>query len=77
MGHLIDLFEESAVTQFLLTIGLWAIAGVLMLSGRPVPDLLAAGCGAVVGFWFSSKTTRQVSDVVATVVAAVVKPPGP
>lgn len=75
MSKLVDMFQESAITQFLLTIGLWTIAGVMMLTGRAVPDLLAAGCGAVVGFWFSSKTTRQVSDVVATVVRATLGTP--
>ena len=62
-----DLFKESVVLQGFLTIGLWGVAAYLMIIGKPVPDLLAAGCGAVITFWFTAKTTRQVT-------AAIVKP---
>ena len=51
-------FQESVVLQGFLTIGLWGTAAYLMIVGGVVPNLLAAGCGAIITFWFVSKTTR-------------------
>ena len=66
-----DSFRESVILQGLLTIGLWGVASYLMIVGRPVPDLLAMGCGAVITFWFTSKTTRAVEASVAKAAAAL------
>jgi hypothetical protein len=59
-----DLLRESVILQGALTIGLWGVAAYLMICGRPIPDLLAAGCGAVITFWFTSKTTRSVATAI-------------
>lgn len=61
---MLDLLRESVILQGLLTVGLWGVAAYLMITGRPVPDLLAAGCGAVITFWFTSKTTRSVATAI-------------
>lgn len=50
-----QLFLESLILQGVLTIGLWGTAAYLMIIGQEIPDLLAAGCGAVITFWFSNK----------------------
>jgi len=62
----LDLFRESVVLQGVLTVGLWGTAAYLMVIGQEVPDLLAAGCGAVITFWFTSKTTRSVVNKINT-----------
>ena len=53
-----ELFMESVVLQGVLTIGLWGTAVYLMVVGQEIPDLLAAGCGAVITFWFNTKTAK-------------------
>ena len=55
MKSLKALFIESIILQGILTVGLWGAAIYLMIVGQDVPDLLAAGCGAVITFWFTSK----------------------
>ena len=60
-----DLFLESVVLQGVLTVGLWGVAAYLMVCGQDIPDLLAAGCGAVITFWFTAKTTRKVAGEIA------------
>ncbi len=55
-----ELFVESAIMQGLLTIMLWGTAIFLMVSGRDIPDLLAVGAGAIMTFWFRTKTTARV-----------------
>ena len=57
---LLDLFRESIILQGILTIGLWGTASYLMVNTIEVPPLLAAGCGAVITFWFTNKTARLV-----------------
>ena len=57
-----DLFMESLVLQGILTVGLWGVAAYLMIVGQEVPPLLAAGCGAVITFWFTEKTSRAVAN---------------
>ncbi len=59
-----DLFLESLVLQGILTVGLWGAAVYLMIVGQEIPDLLAAGCGAVITFWFSSKAARAAAKAV-------------
>jgi len=62
------LFEESVITQSIMTVLLWGTACALMLECKPVPDLLSAGSLAILGFWFGSKlgykqgVTKSVSD---------------
>ena len=56
-----DLFMESVILQGVLTVGLWGVAAYLMVTGQEVPDLLAAGCGAVITFWFTAKTSRAIT----------------
>lgn len=55
-----ELFIESAIMQGLLTVMLWGTALFLMVSGRDIPDLLAVGAGAIMSFWFRTKTTARV-----------------
>ena len=57
----VDLFRESVVLQGLLTIGLWGVASYMMVTGQDVPELLCAGCGAIITFWFKSKTDRAIA----------------
>lgn len=59
-----DLFMESVILQGILTVGLWGVAAYLMVIGQEIPDLLAAGCGAVITFWFSSKAAAAAAKAV-------------
>jgi hypothetical protein len=72
-----DSFRESVILQGLLTVMLWGVACYMFIVGRSIPDLLAMGCGAVITFWFTSKTTRAVEASVAkaAVMLAAKTPP--
>jgi hypothetical protein len=72
-----DSFRESVILQGLLTVGLWGVASYLFIIDKPVPDLLAMGCGAVITFWFTSKTTRAVEASVAKAAAELAAKPPP
>ena len=58
---LFDLFRESIILQGFLTVGLWGTASYMMVMGQDVPDLLAAGCGSIITFWFMTKTARAIA----------------
>jgi hypothetical protein len=68
-----ELFSESVILQGLLTVALWGTAIFLFVTGQPVPDLLAAGCGSIMTFWFTAKTTRAVSSEILNQVATAAK----
>ena len=64
-----EMFRESIILQGFLSVVLWGTAIYLMIVSQPIPDLLAAGCGAIMTFWFTNKTSRQVTAQVAAEVA--------
>lgn len=60
MERLWKLFEEGVVVQASLSLGLGGAVIYLVVTGQPVPDLLAALFGTVMGFWFGTKSQQYV-----------------
>lgn len=59
-----QLFLQSLILQGILTVGLWGAAVYLMVVGQEIPPLLAAGCGSVITFWFTSKAAAETAKAV-------------
>ena len=55
MDTFIDLLKTSVIVQGVITIGLLVVVSILILQGRPVPQLLEALTTLTVGFYFGSK----------------------
>ena len=61
MNRLADAFISSAVIQGILTLALWGAVIYLSLNQQDIPDLLAVGSGAIITFWFKTKTEARVA----------------
>ena len=61
MSKLADAFISSVVIQGTLTLGLWGTIIYMSVNGRDIPDLLAVGGGAILTFWFKTKTEARAS----------------
>ena len=59
MNRIVDAFISSAVIQGILTLGLWGAIIYMSLNQQDVPDLLAVGGGAILTFWFKTKTENR------------------
>ena len=55
-----DLFRQSVILQAFLTVMLWGVICYLVIVGHPVPDILAAGGAAILGFWFGTKVQSTI-----------------
>ena len=55
-----ELMEESVIVQASLSLGLGGAVIYLAVTGKPVPDLLSAMFGTVMGFWFGTKAQQMV-----------------
>lgn len=51
------LLEESVIVQGIMTLMVWGAIIYLVVTGKPVPDLISAGGMGILGFWFGSKVT--------------------
>ena len=54
------LFRESIIVQSLVTLMLITTIIILVLSNRPVPDVIVNLNTLVVGFWFGTKVQHSV-----------------
>lgn len=64
-----ELFEQSVITQSIITVMLVITVCVMFIMGRPIPSLLESLTMIVVGFWIGSKIgytqgTRRVYSTV-------------
>jgi len=50
-----SLLKESIIVQSLVTLMLIITIIILVLTGRPVPDIMANLTTLVIGFWFGTK----------------------
>lgn len=50
-----ELFEQSIITQAVVTVILISTIAALYIMGKPVPEDLLQLAFTVVGFWFGSK----------------------
>jgi len=56
---LIDLFKTSALIQGAMALAGFGVICYLAIAGRPIPEILAALVGTIVGFYFGTKTRQQ------------------
>lgn len=52
-----SLLKESIIVQSIVTLGLVVTIIVLVLTNRPVPDVMVNLTTLVIGFWFGTKVT--------------------
>ena len=55
---LIDLFKTSALIQGAMALAGFGVICYLAIMGRPIPEILAALVGTIVGFYFGTKTKQ-------------------
>jgi hypothetical protein len=60
-----ELFEQSIITQAVVTLILIATVSTLYIMGKPVPEDLLQITFTVVGFWFGSKVGYSQSSAKA------------
>lgn len=56
---LIDLFKTSALIQGVMALAGFGVICYLAVVGRPVPEILAAIVGTIVGYYFGTKTRQN------------------
>jgi len=56
---LIDLFKTSALIQGSMALAGFGVICYLAVVGRPVPEILAAIVGTIVGYYFGTKITQS------------------
>jgi len=56
---LIDLFKTSARIQGAMALAGFGVICYLAVAGRPIPEILAALVGTIVGFYFGTKSKMQ------------------
>jgi len=55
---LIDLFKTSALIQGAMALAGFGVICYLAIVGRPIPEILAALVGTIVGYYFGTKTKQ-------------------
>jgi len=56
---IIDLFKTSALIQGAMALAGFGVICYLAIIGRPIPEILAARVGTIVGYYFGTKTTQS------------------
>ena len=56
--RVLELFEDSVVTQFVLTTGVTSAVIYLIIMEKPIDPSLYAVWGGLIGFWFRDKVDR-------------------
>lgn len=64
MDRFWDALESSALTQWLLTIGMFSVLAAMYLTGRTVPDDLSKAFLMVLVFWFGSKSQAGINAAI-------------
>ena len=57
-SRFIDLWKSSALIQGSMALTGFGVICYLSVVGRPVPEILAAIVGTIVGYYFGTKTTQ-------------------
>lgn len=60
MTKFTDMLVESTIIQGLMTLLLWGATVYLAINEKPIPEVLLVGDGAIVTFWFKTKTVASV-----------------
>jgi len=56
---LVDLFKSSALIQGAMALAGFGVICYLAATGRPIPEILAALVGSIVGYYFVTKTAQH------------------
>jgi len=57
--QLVDLFKSSAIIQGTMALLGFGAMTYLAIAGRPIPEILAALVGTIVGYYFGTKTRQN------------------
>jgi len=57
--QIIDLWKSSALIQGTMALSGFGVVCYLSAVGRPVPEILAALVGTIIGYYFGTKTTQR------------------
>lgn len=56
---IVDLWKSSALIQGGMALAGWAVICYLSVVGRPIPEILAALVGTIVGYYFGTKKRQE------------------
>ena len=54
----IEIFKDFVCVRSFITVGAFGIAYYLMLTSKPIPDLLMSIVDLLLGFWFGQKVAQ-------------------
>ena len=54
-----DLWRSSALIQGIMALTGFGTICYLAIEGRPIPEILAALLGTIIGYYFGTKTTQR------------------
>lgn len=63
MDRFWDLLERSVIVQALLTLIFACVVCAMLLMGRPVAQEVWIAFGAILGFWFGTKSQAEASHL--------------
>ena len=58
-GSIGDLWRSSALIQGIMALTGFGTICYLSLVGRPIPEIIAALVGTIIGYYFGTKTTQK------------------
>jgi len=56
---IIDLWKSSTLIQGTMALAGFGVICYLAVAGRPIPEILAALVGTIVGYYFGTKNKQQ------------------
>lgn len=60
-----ELMEKNVLVSSLLAAGLVGAVIFLAVTGKPIPEIIAALCGTVVGYFFGAKVQQATNSAAA------------
>ena len=58
-------FNKSTIISAVLAVAVWGAIIYLSVSGLPVPDVIGAGGGLILGFFFGARSGQQAERIQA------------
>jgi len=55
----LDLWKSSALIQGTMALSGFGVVCYLSIQGRPIPEIMAALVGTIIGYYFGVKTTQR------------------
>ena len=63
--RVLELFEDSIITQSLLTILFGGALVYMYIAGKEIPDAFLTLTAGIIGYWFKSKNDLQIKRIAA------------